>query len=79
MTPRLKKLIGTIAMLLWLVVYALVATGVAVRVLPHAAWYASLLFYVLAGTLWAIPIGLLFPWMHREPGAKGGLHRNGVK
>lgn len=70
MTPRLKKLIGTVAMLVWLAVYALVATGVAVRVLPHAEWYVSLLFYVLAGTLWAIPIGLMFPWMHREPSVK---------
>jgi hypothetical protein len=70
MTPRLKKLIGTVAMLIWLVVYALVATGVAVRVLPHAEWYVSLLFYVLAGTLWAIPIGMMFPWMHREPSVK---------
>jgi membrane protein implicated in regulation of membrane protease activity len=70
MTPRLKKLIGTVAMLVWLAVYALVATGVAVRVLPHAEWYVSLLFYVLAGTLWAIPIGMMFPWMHREPSVK---------
>jgi hypothetical protein len=70
MTPRLKKLIGTVAMLIWLVVYALVATGVAVRILPHAEWYVSLLFYVLAGTLWAIPIGMMFPWMHREPSVK---------
>ena len=67
MTPRYKKLIGAVAMLVWLAIYALVATGVAVRVLPHATWYVSFLFYALAGTLWAIPIGLMFPWMAREP------------
>jgi hypothetical protein len=67
MTPRYKKLIGTIVMLAWLVVYALLVMGVARHVLPHAAWYASFLFYALAGTLWAIPIGLMFPWMVREP------------
>jgi hypothetical protein len=27
----------------------------------------SLLYYALAGTLWIIPIGLMFPWMYREP------------
>jgi hypothetical protein len=67
MTPRIKKLIGTIAMLFWLIIYALFATGVAVRVLPHAAWYIGLLYYALAGTLWAIPVGLMLPWIYREP------------
>ena len=70
MTPRYKKLAGTVIMLLWLAVYALLVTGVAVRVLPHAAWYGSVLFYALAGTLWAIPVGLMFPWMYREPKTK---------
>jgi len=40
--------------------------GLAVHVLPHAAWYISLCFYALAGTLWILPIGLALPWMHRE-------------
>ena len=38
MTPHTKKLIGTVLILLWLVVYALIVTGLAVRILPHAAW-----------------------------------------
>ena len=67
MPPRFKKLIGTIVMLLWLVIYAALVAGMARHVLPHAAWYAALLFYALAGTLWAIPIGMMFPWMVREP------------
>ena len=25
------------------------------------------IYYALAGTLWIIPIGLMFPWMYREP------------
>lgn len=66
MTPRTKKLIGALVMLIWLPLYALMAMGVGVRVLPHAAWYAGLLYYALAGTLWIIPIGLMLPWMHRE-------------
>lgn len=65
-----KKLIGTILMLVWLVIYAFLATGVGVRVLPGAAWYIELLYYALAGTLWIIPVGLLLPWMYREPVAR---------
>jgi hypothetical protein len=68
MSPRLKKLIATLLIVLvWLPVYALTIMGVAVHVLPHAAWYVSLLFYALAGTAWILPIGLALPWMYREP------------
>ncbi|HTP76812.1 MAG TPA: DUF2842 domain-containing protein [Rhizomicrobium sp.] len=67
MTPRIKKLIGTLVMLIWIPVYALFAMGIAVHLLPHASWYATLLYYATAGTLWIIPIGLMLPWMYREP------------
>lgn len=66
MSPRTKKLIGTLVLLIWLPVYALIAMGVGVRVLPHAPWYVALLYYAFAGTLWIIPIGLMLPWMHRQ-------------
>jgi hypothetical protein len=70
MTPHSKKLIGTIVILVWLPLYALIAMSVGVRVLPHAVWFAIFLYYALAGTLWVIPVGLMLPWMHRE-GAGG--------
>ena len=70
MTPRIKKLIGTILILLWLPVYALIAMGVALHLLPHAGALAQFLFYAVAGTLWAVPVGALFPWMYREPKAR---------
>jgi len=69
MTPRIKKLIGVFFIVIWLPVYALAAMGVAVHVLPHANWLVSFLYYVLAGTLWAVPVGMLFPWMYRERAA----------
>ncbi len=69
MNPRIKKLIGAIAMLVWLPIYALIAASVAVHVLPHAQWYTALAFYAFAGTLWIIPIGLMLPWLYRgNPG-----------
>jgi hypothetical protein len=67
MSVRIKKLIGAIVLLVWLPFYALIASGIGVRVLPHAHWLVAILYYALAGTLWIIPIGLMFPWMHREP------------
>jgi hypothetical protein len=66
MSPKIKKLIGTIVTLIWLPIYALLCMSVAVRVLPYAAWYVALLYYMLAGTLWIVPVGLMLPWMYRE-------------
>lgn len=67
MSPRLKKLIGTIVTLVWIPIYAFFAIGVAAHLLPHATWYAAFLLYAIAGTLWIVPIGLMLPWMYREP------------
>lgn len=66
MSPRIKKLIGTLVMLFWLPIYALAAMGVGVHVLPHANGLVIFLYYALAGTLWIIPIGLMLPWMSRD-------------
>ena len=70
LSSRLKKLIGTLFTLVWLFFYALVAMVVGVRLLPHASGLVTLFYYLLAGTLWIIPVGLLLPWMHREPRPK---------
>ena len=70
MSPHRKKLIGTLFTVVWLLVYIVIARGVGVRVLPHAGGFVTFLYYLLAGTLWIIPVGLLLPWMHREPQAK---------
>ena len=69
LSPHVKKLIGTLVTLAWLFVYVLIAMSIGVRVLPHANWLVELLYYALAGTLWIIPVGLLLPWMYREPKA----------
>jgi hypothetical protein len=68
LTVRVKKLIGAIVTLVWLPVYSLLAMAVGVRVLPHAGVLAEFLYYAIAGMAWIIPIGLMFPWMSREPG-----------
>jgi hypothetical protein len=67
MTRRNKTLIATILIIfLWLPAYAVFIAGLQWRVLPGAAWYVSLAFYALAGTLWIVPIGLALPWMYRD-------------
>lgn len=67
MTPHTKKLIVTIVILLWIPVYALLAMRVGVSILPTAGPLLELLYYAVAGTAWILPIGLMLPWMNREP------------
>ena len=67
LTPSTKKLIGTIVILIWVPIYALIAMRIAVSVLPGANPVVELLYYAIAGTAWIIPIGLMIPWMTRQP------------
>ena len=66
LSPRSKKLIATLGLIVWLPVYALVAMRIGLAVLPDANAFLALLYYAVAGTAWIIPVGLLLPWMHRD-------------
>ena len=70
MSPHIKKLIGTLALILWILLYALIVMRVAIFVLPGGHWLVTLLFYAIAGTVWIVPVGLTLPWMHRQPDKK---------
>ncbi len=65
MPIRLRKLIGLILLLAWLFVYALIAMGVAVRMLPGAHWAVELFYYAAAGLAWIFPARLIIGWMSR--------------
>jgi hypothetical protein len=64
---RAKKLIGAIVTIVWLPIYALFAMAIGIRVLPHANVIVEFLYYAIAGMAWIVPIGLMLPWMSREP------------
>lgn len=55
--------------IVWVPVYALVAMRLGVAILPEANSLVALVYYMIAGTAWIIPIGLMLPWMSREPRA----------
>lgn len=65
MSTRLRKLIGTILLLVLVAGYALLATAVAGIVLPEASKVTELAFYAVAGLAWVLPAALLIRWMHR--------------
>ena len=67
MPVLLKKLIGTVLIVLWLIIYSLIAMRLAVAVLPNAHWVLQLAYYAFAGLAWIVPPGFLIAWMSEEP------------
>lgn len=65
MTIRTRKFVGTVGLLVFLAVYALVAMLVAVVLQVSDSKLVELAYYVVAGLLWIIPAGLLIRWMQR--------------
>ena len=64
--PPVRRLVGTIALLVLLVVYALAVMMVAVTVLPQLGKWAEPVFYLVGGLVWIVPAGLLIRWMYRK-------------
>ena len=70
MPPRLRKLIGMLLLVTLVIVYALVATTIAVARLQDSSWVVHLGFFFLSGLLWVIPAMFIVSWM-----AKGGRRK----
>jgi hypothetical protein len=67
MPVRLKKLIGTVLLIVLVLVYALVATAVAVAQLSQSGPLAHLAFFFLTGLLWVLPAMAIIKWMMIGP------------
>jgi hypothetical protein len=65
MPIRLRKLIGTIALLTLVIVWALVAMALAQPVLATGNLVAEAIYYMLAGIGWVLPAMPLISWMSR--------------
>jgi hypothetical protein len=63
MGPRTRKLIGGLAMLVFLVVYVALAI-ILVDFLPHWGWLKGL-YFVVVGIGWGIPLIPLLTWMDK--------------
>ncbi len=63
--PRTKKLIGLLVLLPGLVVYFGIVVTLA-DFLPRF-WLVQLVYFVITGIAWAIPVIPLMNWMNKEP------------
>jgi hypothetical protein len=66
MSPRTRKLIGTLALIFlvgsWAVVVSIVAMG-----MMNANRMVQLVFFLVAGLVWILPAGAIIAWMQRPP------------
>lgn len=66
MPIRLKKLIGTVLLIVLVITYAVVATIVAVAQLAESGPLAHFLFFLLSGLLWILPAMGIIKWLILE-------------
>jgi hypothetical protein len=65
MPIRLRKFIATIVLMVWLVIWVVLAMGLAQVMLPGASGWGAALYYVIAGFGWLPPAMLIISWMSR--------------
>lgn len=65
MPRRVRKLVGTIAMVTFVCVYALVAMALAVGRVQELPALAQTLVYILLGLIWIVPLMPLIRWMEK--------------
>jgi hypothetical protein len=69
MRIRMRKLIGTVGLLVLVTVWALLAMAFAQFALSAANGFVVAAFYVIAGLGWALPAMPLVAWMQRPDAA----------
>ncbi len=65
MRARTRKLIGTVVLFLFLLVYAWTAMVIGAGRITLAPHWLQFAYFVAAGLLWVLPAGLLIRWMQR--------------
>ena len=63
-----RKLIGTVAILVFVCVYALVAMALAQGRITEAPKLVQMVAYVTLGLAWVLPLLPLIKWMERKDG-----------
>jgi hypothetical protein len=63
MSIRTRKLIGTVALLVLVSVWALLAMALAQSVLTDINGFVAAIFYVVVGLGWVLPAMPLISWM----------------
>lgn len=66
MSARTRKFIGTVAILILVCVWALLAMALAQSALTDINGWVAAIYYVVAGLGWVLPAMPLISWMARQ-------------
>jgi hypothetical protein len=65
MPIRVRKIVGTLALLAMIAVYSLLVMGLVATAFPQLGTGMQLVFYAIAGLAWVPPAGKIINWMHK--------------
>lgn len=68
MTSRQRKLIGAVALLVWITIYVLMVLVAAIKLQLAGRQMPELLFSALVGLLW-VPLAMVIVWWMQKPDA----------
>jgi hypothetical protein len=77
MSRRKRKLIGTILLVVLVPAYAMIMVELSRYLLAGAGWFTQLVFFVIAGFIWALPVLPLIRWMERLSPDEAEARREG--
>ncbi len=66
MSPRIRKLVGTVLLLIVLAAYSLLVMLVASVLVTNGNKIVEMIFYAIAGLAWVLPAGYLIKWMYAK-------------
>ena len=66
MDTRTRKALGCLVLLAYLALYAALAAMLGVYILTHAPNWTALVYFIVAGVIWVLPLKPLFAWMNRS-------------
>ncbi len=70
MTEPIRRLIGTIVLVVFLFVYFVAVIVVAASVLHSVGTALDILYWAVTGIVWAFPVAFIIKWMYRPDSAK---------
>lgn len=63
MSDSTRKLIGSLAILVLVILYSVLATTIAAVHLMQSPWWVHLLYFFFTGLLWVLPAMWIIRWM----------------
>ncbi|MEJ2517292.1 MAG: DUF2842 domain-containing protein [Methyloceanibacter sp.] len=65
MSGSMRKLVGTIVLLVFLLIYIAIAAAIGSGRIAEASTIVQFLYFLVAGLLWVVPAAALIRWMAR--------------